>query len=233
MHLVGLQKYGNGNLTYRFSDSSTLINGVLFGSSPVAVQFGPNASALNNRCGGGTLTLKVLLEAVQSILPTGGQIRSDTIYVSLRNVTAPYEIVDVARVHFDTSGTGICSFSKMQNGINYYIVVNHRNSIELWSAAGHSFSADLLNYDFTTSLSQAFGINAMAHYGSRFYVYTGDIDQNGVIDGSDGTLVDNDIFNFVLGPYVITDVNFDHVVDGSDAAYVDNNSFNFVLRQAP
>jgi len=61
----------------------------------------------------------------------------------------------------------------------------------------------------------------------RFAIYSGDVNQDGIVDGTDASLVDNDAFNFVTG-YVGTDVNGDDVVEASDAAIVDNNAFNFV-----
>jgi len=53
------------------------------------------------------------------------------------------------------------------------------------------------------------------------------VNQDGIIDGSDGALVDNDAFNFVTG-YVATDLNGDGIVDGSDYLIADNNSSLFI-----
>jgi hypothetical protein len=53
------------------------------------------------------------------------------------------------------------------------------------------------------------------------------VNQDGIIDGSDGSLVDNDSFNFVTG-YVATDLNGDGIVDGSDYLIADNNSAAFI-----
>ena len=61
---------------------------------------------------------------------------------------------------------------------------------------------------------------------------SGDVTQDGVVDGTDAALIDNDAFNFVTG-YVVGDVNGDEIVDGSDAAVVDNNAASFVGKVTP
>lgn len=71
----------------------------------------------------------------------------------------------------------------------------------------------ILNYDFTTAVSQAYG-NNMVLVGSDYAFYSGDVNNDGFVDGADGLLIDNDAYNFVSG-YVITDLNCDGTVDGS------------------
>jgi len=90
------------------------------------------------------------------------------------------------------------------------------------------------NYNFTSSASQAFGNNMKQVDASpvRFGIYSGDVNQDGVVDGSDAAGIDNDAFNFVTG-YVVSDVTGDNVVDGSDAAIADNNAANFVSKITP
>ncbi len=107
--------------------------------------------------------------------------------------------------------------------------MNHRNSIETWSANPVTFAGDTLAYDFSTAANKAYGDIMIQVDASpvRFAVYSGDVNQDGSIDGSDNGLVDNDAYNFISG-YVVTDVNGDGIVDASDAFIVDNNSSNFV-----
>lgn len=61
-----------------------------------------------------------------------------------------------------------------------------------------------------------------------FGIYSGDVNQDGIIVGSDLSLIDNDAFNSVSG-YVVTDVNGDDFVDASDLSLVDNNAFIGVI----
>ncbi|MEO6693889.1 MAG: hypothetical protein ABIY50_06090 [Ignavibacteria bacterium] len=171
-----------------------------------------------------TLNLTVNLEACSPM--------QDTISVSLRNTTAPYGLIEMTKVYLSSTGTATVNFVKAVDGVSYYIVVNHRNSIETWSKlGGEVFTGGVLNYNFTTAASQAFG-NNMVNVGGKWSNYTGDVTQDGIVDGADGALIDNDASNFVTG-YVPTDLNCDSIVDGSDAAFADNNASNFVAVARP
>jgi len=158
----------------------------------------------------------------------------DTVRVYLRDSFAPYAIVDSAIAYLSSSGQGIFNFTNAINGVNYYLHLKHRNSIETWSDSAVSFTNSLLTFDFTPAASQAHGNNMKQVDTSpvRFAIYSGDVNQDGIVDGSDASLADNDAFNFVTG-YVATDVNGDDIVDGSDAAIVDNNATNFVAKITP
>ncbi|MBK6505426.1 MAG: hypothetical protein IPG02_07100 [Ignavibacteria bacterium] len=151
----------------------------------------------------------------------------DTITVYLRNAGSPYAIVDVTKGNLSPSGTVSLNFPNAVNGVNYYIVVKHRNSVETWSkAGGEMFSSGALNFDFTTAASQAYGSN-MVLVGGEYSIFTGDVNDDDIVDAADVSLIDNDAFNFVSG-YVVTDLNCDGSVDGTDATFGDNNAFNFV-----
>ena len=151
----------------------------------------------------------------------------DTVTVFLRNAISPFPIVDFAKGYLSQTGTVSLEFTNAANNVNYYIVVKHRNSIETWSkSGGEIFTAGSLTYDFTASASQAFG-NNMVLVGSKYSFYTGDVNNDGIVDAGDASLIDNDVFNFVSG-FVITDLNCDSIVDATDAAYAVNNAFNFV-----
>ncbi|MEO8209094.1 MAG: dockerin type I domain-containing protein, partial [bacterium] len=117
---------------------------------------------------------------------------------------------------------------------SYYLVLKHRNSIETWSSVGNAFISDTAYYNFASSSSQAFGNNMQQVDTSpvKFAIYSGDVNQDGVIDLGDESLIDNDANNFNSG-YVHTDVNGDNFVDIADLAIVDNNAFNFVSKIIP
>ncbi|MBK9333501.1 MAG: hypothetical protein IPM96_14145 [Ignavibacteria bacterium] len=85
---------------------------------------------------------------------------------------------------------------------------------------------DKVYYDFTKSNEQAFG-NNLIQAGKVWCIYSGDINQDGVIDGSDQGIVDNDIFNFASG-YIPSDLNGDLIVDAADAVFTENNGVNFI-----
>jgi len=174
-----------------------------------------------------TLYLTAFIEGFYNNV-TNKMIR-DTIRVYLRNSTVPYAIVDSAKTVLDTNGNGILNFFNATNSILYYIVVKHRNSIETWSSGGNSFLSNNLTYNFTTAANKAYGNNQKQIDSSpiQFGIYSGDVNQDGVVDGSDGAFIDNDAANFLSG-YLVTDLNGDNFIDGSDALIADNNAANFV-----
>ena len=68
--------------------------------------------------------------------------------------------------------------------------------------------------------------------GSMWCVFSGDVNQDGVVDLTDVSLTDTDSLNFVIG-YKATDVNGDNIVDISDVLIVDINNLNFVSEIRP
>lgn len=162
-------------------------------------------------------------------------ILSDTVQVYLSNTTPPYSKADSAKAYLSISGTGTLVFYNAPPG-TYYIVLKNRNSINTWSTSGGiSITSGVpVSYNFTTSSSQAFGNNQIQVDNSplRFAIYSGDVNQDGVVDLSDVTLIDNAATIFTSG-YVNTDLNGDWFVDLSDLIIADNNSYNYVSAITP
>ncbi|MFZ1322921.1 MAG: hypothetical protein WAT71_15295 [Ignavibacteria bacterium] len=159
----------------------------------------------------------------------------DTMTVFLRNNSSPYAVVDQAKAYLSTTGTGTYVFNTAVNGVNYYLQLKQRNLIETWSKSpGQSFTASVLNYDFTSATAQAYGSNQIIADNSpvKYAAYNADANQDGIVDIADGSMIDNNAFNFVTG-YVVTDANGDTLVDISDAALADNNTNNFVQKNTP
>ena len=176
----------------------------------------------------------------------------DTVRAFLHSNVSPYEVIDSAVGLIDSlSFTGSFIFANAPGG-TYYIKVKHRNSIETWSkSGGEIFSVgSTMNYDFTSTASQALGSNQkqIASFSNvnaqtkniaqkdaatvRFGIYSGDVNQDGIIEAADLSSVDNDAGNFLSG-YVTSDVNGDGIVEGSDLAITDNNAANFVSAVLP
>lgn len=109
----------------------------------------------------------------------------------------------------------------------FYIQIKHRNSIETWSKTGGQpyTLGSALSYDFTSAASQSYGSNMIKVNTSplRFGIYGGDINQDGTIDATDLSGVDNDASGSVSG-YVKTDLTGDDFVDAADVSIVDNNA---------
>jgi hypothetical protein len=157
---------------------------------------------------------------------------ADTVKVFLRNISAPYAKADSSTAVLNANGLASVKFFNAANG-SYYLVISHRNSIETWSKTGGENLAkgSALNYDFSTAQNRAYG-NNMVLKGSKWCIFSGDVNQDGIVDYSDLSAVDNDSYNFT-GGYVATDVTGDDFVDYTDLAICDNNSFNFVQVAQP
>jgi len=155
------------------------------------------------------------------------------IYVLLANSSPPYNILDTGITYLDYQRLGnVVAFPRALTG-NFYLVIKNYNSLETWSAAPVFVSPGNPEfYDFTDSDSKAFG-NNMVFKGSVWCIYSGDVDQDGSIDGTDTQIIDNDAYFFVTGIGYTSDLNGDYVVDGSDMLICDNNVTNFVSVARP
>ena len=160
----------------------------------------------------------------------------DTIKVKLREDLSPYLEVGIKGETPDEDNIIRLNFPEADFISDYYIQVNHRNSIEIWSDSAYAFNTLTGNmiYDFTVSAESAFGDNLVQVENSPdiFASYGADVDQNGVVDLTDNSLIDNDVLTFAFG-YVVTDVNGDETVDLTDQTLADNNSFMFVTKVIP
>lgn len=173
--------------------------------------------------------LKVAVEGLADSPPNPSSGFLVNIY--LRKAVPPYEIADSGKALIGFTGTARTAFTNVNNNTDYYIVVRHLNSIETWSKTGQRFVQGYLTYDFTDSASKAYGDNQV-FTGNKFCIYSGDCNQDGSIDLTDQSLVDNDIFNFVTG-FSVQDLNSDGIVDLSDMVFVDNNAAAFVSAITP
>ncbi len=157
---------------------------------------------------------------------------ADTLKVHLREDLAPYLDVGIQDETPDEDNIALINFTDANFTDSYYIEVEHRNSIETWSTNPVSFDffSGNLDYDFTISQDAAFGSNQVQveDVPERYAIFSGDIDQNDLIDLNDVLLAFNDASAFIAG-YVASDVNGDDLVDLTDIIITSNNSNNFVV----
>jgi hypothetical protein len=150
---------------------------------------------------------------------------ADSITIALHDATAPYNLAFSQKLIINQNGTttikGIGAV-----GQSYYIVLKHRNSIEIWSSNPITLS-NLTNYDFTIAASQAYGSNQFEVESGVWALYSGDINQDWSIDAFDYLLLDPDIIAGAFG-YVDTDLSGDGVVDAFDYLILDANLVNGV-----
>jgi len=175
------------------------------------------------------INVKLLLEGLYS--PSFNQmIRKDTVATFLRYSTPPYNIIDSAKSVIDSIWfSGLFKFYFTPTG-TYYLTIKHLNSIETWSKLGGEFiinDGSIYNYDFTTDDSQAFG-NNLKFKGSKYCLYSGDVNQDGFITLFDVIPIYNDSKNFVTGRYLVNDLNGDGFVDLADMTICSNNSKSFI-----
>jgi len=192
-----------------------------------AFKFGLDAPLLNM-----ILNLKVVPQGFFNI-PLDELNMRDTVRCYLRSIIPPYPIIDSAISLLDsTNATARLNFFQAPSG-NYYIVVKHRNSIETWSKlGGQLLLANSVNeYSFASGQSQAYEDNQILINGIAC-IYSGDVNQDGIIDASDLSLVDNAARQFKTG-YVATDVTGDRFVDGTDLIITENNALNVVQIRRP
>lgn len=179
------------------------------------------------------LSIKILIQGFYNNV--NNAMVQDTVRAYLRNSSFPFAVVDSSAAYLNSAGSGEFRFYNASNGVNYYIHMQHRNSIETWSnSPGQIFVNDSLNYDFTTAASKAFGNNLIAVDTSpvAFAVFGGDVNRDGSVDLSDLSRIENDATGFLKG-YVPSDLNGDNFVDLADLAIADNNAFNFVSVRRP
>lgn len=156
----------------------------------------------------------------------------DTMKVYLRNSTAPYSIADSSTAVIDSvEFKGSFVFENASDG-SYYLEVKSKNTIETWSKLPLLFTAGSVhNYDFTISADKAFG-NNMIIKNSKYCIYSGDTDQDGLIDLSDLLQINNAASIFTTG-YVSTDLNGDRLTDLTDLIIANNNSSVFISKIIP
>jgi hypothetical protein len=130
---------------------------------------------------------------------------------------------------------------------NYYLVVRHRNHLAAMSSVrvGIDGSESPSVYDFSTGQAGAYGTNPVIATGTRFSLYAGDVNGDGVVKynnaGNDRVLIYARIggasFNATVSGYFNEDVNLDGIVRYNNAdndrvliyASIGGNSFNATM----
>ncbi len=159
----------------------------------------------------------------------------DSIFIELRDVTDPTIIVARDSAILQTSGTAAFTLPGTVTGGSFWLAVFNRGTIQTWSKLPITF-ASITAYNFSTASTQAYddAVNLpMKEVEPGIWsLYSGDINQDGTVDGQDANYVDNDATNFAFG-YNTSDLNGDGGTDGQDANYIDNNSQLFLFTAHP
>jgi hypothetical protein len=157
---------------------------------------------------------------------------ADYVTIELHNATN-YPQLEYTAVDFDLGINGLMKVPVPagKNGM-YYITVKHRNGIQLVSANPVSFASTTTDYSFLNAASRAYGNNMIQASDGNWMMYTGDTNQDDIVDSGDMIMVDNDVSSFATG-YISTDCNGDGLVDSTDMILVDNNAAAFVTAALP
>ncbi|MEZ5047640.1 MAG: hypothetical protein R2831_11690 [Chitinophagaceae bacterium] len=148
----------------------------------------------------------------------------DTIIVELHNAI-DYSLEASQKVILKTNGQARCQFES--NLGLYFLVIKHRNNIETWSMNPILLNNEMSSYDFSTANTQAYGSNQIEVSSNVWALYSGDLNQDGIIDIFDYLDWDVDNKNFAAG-YYASDINGDGSVDIFDFLIWDPNNQNFI-----
>jgi subtilisin-like proprotein convertase family protein len=143
---------------------------------------------------------------------TGGSQPTDTVRMYLRQSFAPYTKTDSAIGYINQFGFCTTYLANAING-NYYIEYKHRNSLAVWSNIPKSFTqGGSTSFSILGGPGNVYGGELISIDG-RWCMYSGDINQDGAINGNDFT-----IFNTQFGQngYIVSDLNGDNTVNGND-----------------
>jgi hypothetical protein len=156
----------------------------------------------------------------------------DTITVELRSVAGV--LVNSATSILHTNGSASATFLNTPIG-SYYIVIKHRNALETWSATTQLVNGNALLYDFSNSISKAYGNNLKLLEPSVYGLYSGDLNQDGYVDIFDFPIYDaaNQSGGAYDGTYTVIDINGDGYVDIFDYPIYDTNNQNNVQVMLP
>lgn len=155
----------------------------------------------------------------------------DTITCIWNQPAAPYSLIASAKVLVNRNGWFQIPIPPMVFNQFAYLQIKHRNSIPVWSATPMQIISGL-SFDFTSSANQAYGSNLKELSSSSWALYSGDLNQDDVIDGLDFNEWENVNNQFAAG-YQNADLNGDGVVDGLDFLYWENNNLAFVGSLTP
>ena len=163
--------------------------------------------------------------------PAGAPTVCDSITVLLASATSPYAFTDTVKSLLMTNGTVTATFPGKVYGNQYYIVLRQRNSLETWSAVPITLDATNVSYDFTLAASKAYGSNQQV-IGGVATLFSGDVNQDGLIEASDYALEENGVSQFLFG-YVREDLTGDQLVEAADYSLIENNLLLFLFTSRP
>lgn len=163
----------------------------------------------------------------------------DSLTLSLASSVSPYTILYSTKAVMNTNGTVQYNIPNSFNGNSYYLVLNHRNALETWSASPILLSPGV-SYDFSNAQTKAYGSNLVSFGDGKFGMYSGDISdsnlglgvQDDIIEATDYTDMENAVSVILVG-YIPQDITGDGVVESTDYTFMENNVSKIVFCHRP
>ncbi len=147
----------------------------------------------------------------------------DTVEIQLANTSAPYAIAHTVKGTLTISGVGTFLFPLSVSGNSYYVVIKHRNALQTWSAAPISLTSTFGSYDFSTAANKAHGNNQIVFPDAKAALYSGDVNQDNVINNTDYTIINSNMNPVQIG-YITSDLTGDRCVESADYSLLENRS---------
>ena len=208
----------------------------VIGSSPAEMR----AARYNNLVAAipGSPTSPAYIAALAAL--SGNTQDVDLITVQLRGTTIGLPILHTATPMLKIDGSVICEFPASAIGGSYYVVVDHRASMPLWSQNPITLTnSSTLNFANTLASAYSDGyalLTPMKTISSGLYgIWMGELDQDGYLDAFDYSNLEGDIYESgYLDLFLLDgDLNGDTYVDGTDFAVYDGNSILGLYEQRP
>ena len=130
----------------------------------------------------------------------------------------------------DLDGASFVEFPGVNDG-NYYVVIYHRNHLEIMTATAITLSSSPSEYNFSTVQTRAYKPNPSDEPmidlgGGVFGIYSGDTNNSGIITAADKALINS--FNLSEG-YFNADTNFSGIVTAADKTLVNSNNLREIF----
>jgi hypothetical protein len=145
---------------------------------------------------------------------------TDSITVQLHDSVAPFNVYASGKALLHSDGSASINFPVSDQ--SYYISIRHRNTIETWSMAPVYFYGTTVSYNFTTDPSKAHGKNLKILSDGKTALFSGDVNQDGIVDELDIAVLEIGKQVFIYG-FLSDDLTGDGVVESSDYSILENN----------
>ena len=157
-----------------------------------------------------------------AIDPNGSPALSDTITMELADINAPHSVLYSSPAILNSDGTCTFHFNTSPVRNSYYVVFKHRNCLESWSANPTSITNSTVSFEPATNASLIYGNNLCNLGDGNFALWSGDLNNDGVIDLIDVHLLESFLSPITIG-YTRPDLTGDNCVESADYSVMENN----------